>query len=243
MAKRFNIRNLTFKKVIVLGIKFVFYAHLVLFVIVGLMCLYMTRYNPPISALQLHRANFNVFNVEKATPVKLEDVSEDLIIDLIYTEDLLFYEHNGFDIEAIKRARELNKNLGYHAYGGSTLSQQVARTLFLLPFKTYFRKYLELLVTLEMEWILSKDRILELYLSHAEWGDGVYGLADACHYHYQSSLADISNEQGIILVTLLSNPIKYNTDTFRKKDSLRKRYARIKKRYNYPNLSIIKKNN
>lgn len=233
----FSFKNLSFKNVFVWGFKFVIYSHLTLFFIVGLMCLYMTRYHPPITTLQLYRAKLIVSKIKQPTPIKIEDVSEGFLYDLIYAEDRNFYKHSGFDVEAIKRARKMNKKLGVSAFGGSTISQQLARTLFLVPTKNYLRKYLELLITLEMELILTKDRMLELYLSHVEWGDGIYGVRDASQQYYNTSFSEISVEQGIKLITILKSPIKWNPESFNKSPALKKRYMRIKRRYNYPNLN------
>ena len=201
----------------------------------------MTKYHPPVTTLQLHRTGFNVFNIKQPTPIKFEELSEGFLQDLILAEDRSFYEHRGFDLDAIKRARNMNKKLGFSAFGGSTLSQQLARTLFLVPTKNYLRKYLELLVTLEMELILTKNRMLELYLSHVEWGDRIYGVRDASQHYYHVNFSETTVEQRIKLITILKSPINWNPDTFNKSPALKKRYMRIKRRYNYPNMNILKK--
>ena len=231
MASRFNInlKNFSFKKIIINIFKFVVYAHLTLLVIVGLMCVYMIWFNPPVSSIQLYRANFNITKIKKPTAVKIDQVPKIFIHDLLNAEDGHFYEHWGFDIEAIQRARELNKKLGYHAYGGSTLSQQLSRTLFLIPTKNYFRKYIELLISFEMDLILTKDRILELYLTYAEWGKDIYGVQDASQHYYRRNFSKISGDQGMRLITILASPIKYNPSNFHKNRLLRKRYKNIKK--------------
>ena len=87
-------------------------------------------------------------------------------------------------IEAFARAREINKRLGRPLYGGSTLTMQVARTLFLVPAKSYVRKYLEVLTALELEALLPKNRILELYFGYAEWGKGLFGIEAASRKWY-----------------------------------------------------------
>jgi monofunctional biosynthetic peptidoglycan transglycosylase len=224
---RLNLQNLTFKQIIVKIIKFFFYAHVTMFVLVGLMCLYMIPFNPPIASIQLYRANFNPSKISKPTSIEMEEIPKIFIHDLLNAEDGHFYDHWGFDYAAIQRAQELNEQLGYRAYGASTISQQLARTLFLFPNKTYFRKYLELLISVEMDLILSKDRILELYLTYAEWGTDIYGIKDASRHYYKKPFGKISADQRMKLVTILASPIKYNPNNFYKNRLLRKRYNNV----------------
>ncbi|OQA64068.1 MAG: Penicillin-binding protein 1F [Spirochaetes bacterium ADurb.Bin269] len=150
---------------------------------------------------------------------------------IIRVEDGTFYQHHGVLPAAIKHAWKLNKNLGKPVYGGSTITMQTARTLFLVPEKSYLRKYLEVIIAFEMEWILGKDRIFELYLNNAEWGKGVYGIEAASYYHYKKSVSKLSTEQAIRLVTLLSSPIKYGPYNLNKNAILAQRYAYLRKRF------------
>lgn len=225
----FNFQNLTFKSAIWKSIKFVFWAHIGLVAIVGLMSLYMIGLNPPTTTLILYRSGFNISNIKKPTPIRMKQIPPIFIHDLLNAEDGRFREHWGFDIEAIQRARELNEKMGSKAYGGSTITQQLARTLFLIPNKTYLRKYLELIIAVEIDLILSKDRILELYLSYAEWGQNVYGVQDASQYYYKRNFSKISADQRIRLITILASPILNTPFTFEKNRLLRKRYRNIKR--------------
>jgi monofunctional biosynthetic peptidoglycan transglycosylase len=143
---------------------------------------------------------------------------------LISVEDYKFYRHFGLDFEGIKRAYEINSRIGSPMYGGSTLTMQVARTLFLVPEKSYLRKYLEVIVALELELLLGKDRILELYFGYAEWGKGVFGAEAASRRYYGLPLRSLSRDQGARLVAILSSPIKYRPDYFGKSLILRERY-------------------
>lgn len=223
---RFN-----FRKFIWGTVKFVFYAHLTLFIIIGLMCLYMIWFNPPISAIMMYRSGFGAFKEKSPTSIQIEQVPDGFIHDLLNAEDGKFYEHWGFDIAAIRRAAELNQKMGYKAYGGSTITQQVARTLFLFPTKIYLRKYIELLIAFEMDLILSKDRILELYLTYAEWGKKVYGVQDASQHYFRRNVSKITVDQRMRLITILASPIKYSptAGSINKNRLLRKRYQNIKK--------------
>lgn len=234
MTRRLNLKKIYFKnfslrKFLWRTLKVIFFAHITLFVIVGLMSIYMIWFNPPTSSLMMYRASYNFFRLEKPTPIKIEQVPKSFIHDLLNAEDGRFYEHWGFDIEAIQRARELNEKAGRKAYGGSTITQQLARTMFLIPNKTYFRKYLELLISVEMDLILRKDRILELYLTYAEWGKRVYGVQDASQHYYRRNFSKISTDQRMRLLVLLASPIKYNPNNFSKNKLLRKRYRNIKR--------------
>jgi len=183
--KKIDFKNFKLKTFLWRILKVFLLAHLVLLTIVGLMSIYMIWFNPPTSSLMMYRANYNFFRLKKPTPIKMEQIPKSFVHDLLNGEDGKFYKHWGFDIAAIQRARELNKKAGHKAYGGSTITQQLARTMFLIPNKTYIRKYLELLISIEMDLILRKDRILELYLSYAEWGKEVYGIQDASQHYYR----------------------------------------------------------
>lgn len=193
----------------------------------ALLCLYLTWFNLPVTTLQLYRAGFNPSKVQRAQPITREEMPDAFVHDLLNAEDGRFYEHHGFDWEAIQRAMELNKQMGYKAYGASTLTQQLARTLLLTPHKTYFRKYVELIISLELDLFLSKDRILELYLTYAEWGDGVFGIKNASEHYYRKSFKRLSADQRIRLLTILASPIKYNPDNFYKNRLLRRRYRNM----------------
>ena len=229
MAAKINLKDFSFKKFIWKSIKLVFWAHIALITVVGLMSIYMVWFNPPITTLILYRSNFDFSNLKKPIPIQMEEIPPIFIHDLLNAEDGHFREHWGFDIAAIKRARELNQKLGYKAYGGSTITQQLARTLFLIPNKTYFRKYLELIIAVELDLILDKDRILELYLSYAEWGKNVYGVQNASQYYYKRNFSKISSDQRIRLITILASPIKYNPYNFNANRLLRKRYQNIRR--------------
>lgn len=220
-------KRLSFKRIFWLVAKRIAQGHLVLLGLVALSCLYLTWFNFPVTTLQLYRAGFNPARVQRVQPIVRKEIPDIFIHDLLNAEDGRFYEHYGFDWKAIQRAMELNKQMGYSAYGGSTLTQQLARTLFLTPHKTYFRKYVELIIAVEMDLLLSKDRMIELYLTHAEWGDGVFGVKNASEHYYRKSFKRLSADQRIRLITILASPIKYNPDNFYKNRLLRRRYRNM----------------
>lgn len=190
--------------------------------------------DPPATVLMAYREWRYGWKVQPARPVKLAKVPRYVKSMLVAIEDDKFYVHHGYDMEAFARAREINKRLGKPLYGGSTLTMQVARTLFLVPEKSYLRKYLELLTALELEAFLSKQRILELYFGYAEWGKGVFGMEAAARKWYGCGISSLSRDQAARLIALLSSPIKYNPQTLRKSGILRERYAYLSRRYDPP---------
>ena len=151
-------------------------AHVWYILTVALLLLVYRSVDPPVTVLMAYRSAVDGWKLAPQRNVRLAKVPILARRMVVSVEDGKFYSHNGVDLDAILYARQVNKRVGRPLYGGSTLSMQTARTLFLVPFKSYLRKYLELIATVEMELILSKQRILEIYLSWAEWGRGVFGI-------------------------------------------------------------------
>lgn len=150
---------------------------------------------------------------------------------LVAIEDDKFYEHHGISMEAFARAREINKRLGRPLYGGSTLTMQLARTLFLVPEKSYLRKYVEVLTAFELELFLPKKRILELYFGYAEWGKGIFGMEAAARHWYGRGVTRLSRVEAARLMALLSSPIRYNPNNLEKSAILRERFSYLYHRY------------
>ncbi|HTX72632.1 MAG TPA: biosynthetic peptidoglycan transglycosylase [Rectinemataceae bacterium] len=180
--------------------------------------------DPSVTVLMAFRAWDYHWKLERPRPLPLRHVPVYVRSMLIAIEDDKFYQHHGIDLEAFERAHEINKRLGKPLYGGSTLTMQVARTLFLVPVKSYLRKYLEVLTAFELELLLSKNRILELYLGYAEWGRGVFGIEAASRHWFGAGVGSISREDAARLVALLSSPIRYGPDTLMHSGILRERY-------------------
>ena len=120
-----------------------------------------------------------------------------------------FVDHEGFDWDGIQRAIEKNQKKGKAVAGGSTITQQLAKNLFLSPAKSYTRKAEEALITLMMEMVLDKERILELYLNVIEWGSGVFGAEAAAQRYFKESAAQLSAEQAARLAAMAPNPRFY----------------------------------
>jgi monofunctional glycosyltransferase len=130
---------------------------------------------------------------------------------VIASEDQEFGEHFGFDIEAIEKAVQYNKT-HTKKKGASTISQQVAKNVFLWQGRTWLRKGLEVYCTLMIELFWSKDRILEVYLNVAEMGDGIYGVEAAAQVYFKKTAADLSKDEGALIAACLPSPKKYRVD-------------------------------
>jgi monofunctional biosynthetic peptidoglycan transglycosylase len=125
---------------------------------------------------------------------------------VIVAEDSAFWQHEGIDVEAIKDSIEVNLERMEFARGASTITQQLAKNLYLSPSKNPVRKLRELMITRKLEAALPKRRILELYLNVVEWGDGIYGAEAAARAHFRTSAAGLSAPQSALLAGALVNP-------------------------------------
>jgi monofunctional glycosyltransferase len=157
--------------------------------------------------------------------VPLARISPHLRRAVVAAEDASFFTHEGFDWEGIKDAAFANLEAGELKRGGSTITQQLAKNLYLSSERSMFRKAREALITRLLEHHLSKDRILELYLNVAEWGIGVYGAEAAARHHFQKSSHDLTPEEAAWLAAILPSPRRY--DPIRKTTALSRRYERI----------------
>ena len=142
--------------------------------------------------------------------VPLSRISNYMTKAVIISEDDKFWSHGGFDFDAIEKSVEKDLKEKKFKFGGSTISQQLAKNLFLNPSKNPLRKIKEAILTWRLEKNLSKRRILELYLNVAEWGEGIFGIESAARHYYGISAADLSADQAAHLAAVLPNPRKYN---------------------------------
>ncbi len=136
-------------------------------------------------------------------------ISNELKRAVIVAEDAKFSEHDGFDWEGIQKALEKNQRRGKVVAGGSTISQQLAKNLFLSGEKSLWRKAQEAVITGMLEMLMDKERILEIYLNVAEWGNGVFGAEAAARHYYNVSAASLSAEQAARLAAMLPRPLYY----------------------------------
>jgi monofunctional biosynthetic peptidoglycan transglycosylase len=137
-------------------------------------------------------------------------ISPNLKRAVIAAEDAKFVDHEGFDWDGIQRALERNQKRGKVVAGGSTISQQLAKNLFLSGERSVIRKGQEALITIMLEAVMEKRRILEIYLNVAEWGEGIFGAEAAARHYYGTSAARLSADQAARLAAMLPRPRYYD---------------------------------
>jgi len=137
-------------------------------------------------------------------------ISDNLKQALIASEDAKFVDHEGFDWDGIEKAYEKNLKKGKIVSGGSTISQQLAKNLFLSSKRTPWRKGEEVIITVMLEHLMEKERIFEIYLNVIEWGNGVFGAEAASRHYYQISAAQLSPQQAAKLAAMVPNPRYYD---------------------------------
>jgi monofunctional biosynthetic peptidoglycan transglycosylase len=142
--------------------------------------------------------------------VDYDHISDELKRALVASEDAKFLEHEGFDWEGIQAAWEKNKKKGRITAGGSTISQQLAKNLFLSGRRSYLRKFEEAAITVMLEHTMDKRRIFEIYLNVIEWGNGVFGAEAAARHYYGVSAASLSAMQSAKLAAMVPNPRFYD---------------------------------
>lgn len=139
----------------------------------------------------------------------LNRISPYAVKAVIIAEDDKFWSHEGFDFDAIKKAIEKDLKKKQLKAGGSTISQQLAKNLYLTPSKNPIRKLKEAVLTWRLERNLSKRRIIELYLNVAEWGDGIFGIEAASLHYFGKQAADLTAWEASRLAVILPNPLRY----------------------------------
>ncbi len=170
--------------------------------------------------------------------VPIEDISENLQLAVICSEDQNFENHNGFDFEAIQKAIENNRT-GILVRGSSTISQQTAKNAFLWPGRNYLRKGLEAYFTFLMELLWSKERILEVYLNSIEMGKGVYGAQAAAQYWFGKGAKNLSASEAAAIAAILPNPREYRASPASNYISSRKSWI-IRQMKNYGEFDLDK---
>ena len=168
-------------------------------------------------------------------PVPMNWIPINMRNAIIVAEDSRFYQHTGFDLDALKDAMEYNVEHLDFKYGASTISQQTIKNMFLSSARNPLRKWHELILTVGMEIKLSKTRILEIYLNVAEFGKGIFGVEAAAHHYYGVSVLTLSAWQAAELAASLPSPLKHNPKT-----KTQRFIKRSKKIYRY--MQILSKN-
>jgi monofunctional biosynthetic peptidoglycan transglycosylase len=174
----------------------------------------LRRANPKKSAFMKYRENEWQQQGKKKKIVQrwvpLSQISPYVIKAVIIAEDDKFWSHEGFDFDAMQKALEKDLKQRKFKVGGSTISQQLAKNLFLSPSKNPVRKLKEAVLTWRLERNLSKKRIIEIYLNVAEWGDGLFGVEAAAQHYYGKPASDLSAMESARLAAVLPNPKRYD---------------------------------
>lgn len=186
------------------------------FVLISLSVLWVFVYkfvNPPITWLMVSRSlsEQTPKDLPKRKWIDYQDLSTNLKQAAIAGEDAHFLTHHGFDTKAIKAAYQRNQS-GKPLRGGSTISQQTAKNVFLWPQRSWLRKGLEVWFTLLVEIIWGKERILEVYLNVIETGNGLYGMDAAARHYFKKSAKSLTKRQAALLVAVLPNPRRWRAD-------------------------------
>lgn len=166
--------------------------------------------------------------------VSYERISPNLKRALVASEDAKFLAHEGFDWEGIQTAWEKNIKKGRIVAGGSTISQQLAKNLFLSSQRTPWRKAEEAAITLMLEAVMDKRRIFEIYLNVIEWGDGIFGAEAAARHYFKTSAVRLSSSQAARLAAMVPNPRYY--DTHRGDRRMLRKAAIIHRRMGYADI-------
>jgi len=200
---RWTWRSVLLAFIVLLLVQFWFVVHIA----------YWANHDPDVTAFMQSRLEKLRVKDPKATLrhqwVPYSRISVHLKRAIVAAEDAKFLDHEGFDWEAIQKAYEKNLKKGRVVAGGSTISQQLAKNLFLSGERTWWRKAQEAMITVMIETILSKRRILEIYLNVIEWGNGVFGAEAAARYHFGITAAALGPEQAARLAAMVPSPRRY----------------------------------
>jgi monofunctional biosynthetic peptidoglycan transglycosylase len=187
--------------------------------------------NPTLTSFQKHRMKEwreqGKSKTLKSYWRKLYRISPYLQQAVVIAEDDKFWLHHGFDMEAMGEAMQKNWEKKTLRYGGSTISQQLIKNLFLSPARSPIRKLREAVLTWRVEKALSKKRILEIYLNVVEWGDGIFGVEAAAGYYYGKTAATLSPREAARLAAILPMPRRYSRASFLRSKYLDRRVAVI----------------
>lgn len=175
-------------------------------------------------------------NFHESAPIKwmnYDEISDSIKKSIIAAEDDNFLDHSGIDWINLRIAVRENYKAKKIIRGGSTISQQVVKNLFLTPKKNYFRKFNEFILAVILELIMTKKRIFEIYLNIIEWGEGVYGISNAIKYYYGYDSSKLSDYEAAKLASMINKPKFYQKNFY--SDELNLKTIKIMNRMNYSN--------
>lgn len=173
----------------------------------------LKKTNPTITALMEQRADEHHLKVRPIrTWASFNSISPHLRNAVLIAEDGAFFQHSGYDISEIKESMKRNWREKRFARGASTITQQLAKNLYLSTSRNPLRKVREFFIAQELEQNLSKQRIFEIYLNVIEWGDGIYGIEPAARRYFGKSSSELLPEEAAILAAMIPNPRRYTPD-------------------------------
>jgi len=210
-----SVEKKSIAKTVFRWIKRVVFGFIALIIFYLLLCtgglIYLHSHNPPITMVQFQRAveaRLNHTDYKRQSYYRsLQRISDNLEHAVVAAEDTRFYQHHGVDFQELEKVIEEAEEKGEKLRGASTITQQLVKNLFLFTSRSYFRKLLEYPLAFIAELILSKDRILELYLNVVEWGPGIYGAEAASRYYYHQTARWLTRDQSARLAAVLPDPI------------------------------------
>ena len=202
-------------KYLKIAFRLMLYSIMGFFISSVLFVLLYTFVNPPVTPLMVIRSFQQMFKGEKMVLKKdwvpIRKISPSLQLAVVASEDNRFLEHHGFDFEAIEKAKDFNeKKKGKKMRGASTISQQTAKNVFLLPQRSWIRKGLEVYFTVLIELVWSKKRIMEVYLNVIETGKGIYGAEKASQTYFNKPASKLTSSEAALLAAILPNPLKWS---------------------------------
>jgi len=187
------------------------------FVGISIFSVVIFRFVPvPVTPLMLIRCGEQMFSSDqlrlKHDWVSIDEISKNLPLAVVCSEDQNFMNHSGFDMEAIQRSVDAVKKGAKRVRGASTISQQTAKNVFLWPGRSWIRKGFEVYFTVLIEFVWSKERIMEVYLNSIEMGNGIYGAEAAAKFYWHTSAKNLSRTQAAALAAILPNPREYSAN-------------------------------
>ncbi len=180
---------------------------LILFILQFVYIIILKWINPPVTLTQL--GSLLSGNGLSRDYVAADQISSYAGLAVIASEDQLFPDHNGFDWKSIQKAIEKNQKKKNRIVGASTISQQVAKNVFLWQSRNWIRKGLEMYFTFMIEWIWGKERILEVYLNVVEMGKGIFGIEAAAQHYFKKPAAKLTRSESAMIASSLPNPVRY----------------------------------
>lgn len=189
--------------------------HILFICYIAVGSIYVKWANPSMSMYMCVRSHFNINRIEVPKFIPKGSIPNDIQTAIVGIDDPSFEVHNGYTQKS--------------ALTRGSISQKVAQSMFLFPHNNNLGKYLETIAAIEMEYILDKDRILELYLNYSEWGDNIYGIGEAADFYYKKDVDNLSRRQKLKLASVLVRPLEVDPSTYDKNKMVEARFNLLNK--------------